>query len=75
MDEQTKQRKADILAGEILQLAHASLLLHLRFTGAERALILPARVETPDNARFGSSGGNAAEDRLFLLSVGEAFTP
>ena len=31
MDEQTKQLKADILAGEILQLAHASLLLHLRF--------------------------------------------
>ena len=31
MDEQTKQLKADLLAGEILQLAHASLLLHLRF--------------------------------------------
>ena len=31
MDEQTKKLKADLLAGEILQLAHASLLLHLRF--------------------------------------------
>ena len=31
MDEQTKKLKADVLAGEILQLAHASLLLHLRF--------------------------------------------
>lgn len=31
MNEQTKQLKADLLAGEILQLAHASLLLHLRF--------------------------------------------
>lgn len=31
MDEQTKKLKADLLAGECLQLAHASLLLHLRF--------------------------------------------
>lgn len=31
MREETKKLKADILAGEILQLAHASLLLHLRF--------------------------------------------
>ena len=31
MTEQTKQLKADILSGEVLQLAHASLLLHLRF--------------------------------------------
>lgn len=31
MNEQTKQLKADLLAGEVLQLAHASLLLHLRF--------------------------------------------
>ena len=31
MDEQTRKLKADLLAGEILQLAHASLLLHLRF--------------------------------------------
>ena len=46
--------------------------LPLCFTEAERALILPARVETPDNAQFGSSGGAATEDRLFLLSVGEA---
>ena len=31
MDEQTKKLKADMLSGEILQLARASLLLHLRF--------------------------------------------
>lgn len=31
MDEQTKKLKADLLAGEILQMAYASLLLHLRF--------------------------------------------
>ena len=36
MDENTKLLKADLLAGEILQLAHASLLIHLRFM--ERAL-------------------------------------
>ena len=31
MDEQAKKQKAELLAGEVLQLAHASLLLHLRF--------------------------------------------
>ncbi|MBO7373883.1 MAG: metallopeptidase [Oscillospiraceae bacterium] len=31
MDQQTNKLKADLLAGEILQLAHASLMLHLRF--------------------------------------------
>ena len=31
MDEQSKKLKADLLAGEILQMAYASLLLHLRF--------------------------------------------
>lgn len=36
MDEQAKKLQADLLAGEILQLAHASLLIHLRFM--ERAL-------------------------------------
>jgi len=42
------------------------------FSGAERALILPARVETQDNLHFGSAGGDAAEDKLFLLSAEEA---
>ena len=31
MDEQTKKLKADLIAGECLQFAHASPLLHLRF--------------------------------------------
>ena len=31
MNEETKKLKADLLAGEILQMAYASLLLHLRF--------------------------------------------
>lgn len=46
--------------------------LPLSFSGAERVKILPARVETPDNLHFGSAGGDAAEDRLFLLSTEEA---
>lgn len=41
MDEQTRKLKADLLAGEILQLAHASLLLRLRFM---------------EGARYGSEG-------------------
>lgn len=31
MDQQTNKLKADLLAGEIMQLAHATLLVHLRF--------------------------------------------
>ena len=46
--------------------------LPLSFSGAEQTLILPTQVTTPDNANFGSSGGEAAEDRLFLLSAEEA---
>ena len=46
--------------------------LPLSFDEAERALLLPAAVDTPDNPSFGSSGGKQAEDRLFLLSVEEA---
>lgn len=46
--------------------------LPLSFTEAEQAQILPSLVETRDNENFGSSGGPAAEDRLFLLSIEEA---
>lgn len=46
--------------------------LPLSFTEGEREHILPTRVETPDNPNFGTPGGNAAEDRLFLLSAEEA---
>lgn len=48
--------------------------LPLCFSEEERASILTTRVETPDNVPFGSVGGNAAEDRLFLLSAEEAET-
>ena len=60
MDEQAKQRKADIPAGEILQMTNASLLLPLCFTGAERVLILPARVETPGRS-VGGPGHSAGD--------------
>ena len=59
MDEQTKKLKADQLSGEILQLAQASLLLHLRFM--ENALGRLAFVPTPkgtiwtDGQRFSYS--------------------
>lgn len=46
--------------------------LPLCFPERERAKILPVSVETGDNPHFGSSGGAAAEDRLFLLSAEEA---
>ena len=46
--------------------------LPLCFTEEERALILQTETVTPDNPNFGSSGGAAAEDRLFLLSAEEA---
>lgn len=47
--------------------------LSLCFTPAERESILPAAVETPDNYNFGTPGGAATEDFLFLPSVEEAF--
>ena len=49
-----------------------SVFLPLSFSLAEQERILPAAVQTPDNPNFGSSGGNATEDRLFLLSAEEA---
>ncbi len=46
----------------------------LSFTEAERAQILPSKVTTPASRNFGTSGGDATEDLLFLLSVEEAGT-
>ena len=46
--------------------------LPLSFSAEERAAILPTRIETADNLNFGSVGGSAAEDRIFLLSAEEA---
>ena len=45
MDEQTKKLKADLIASECLQFAHASPLLHLRFM--ENALCRPEFMPIP----------------------------
>lgn len=49
-----------------------TVLLPLAFSEAEQERMLPTAVTTPDNANFGTPGGEAAEDRLFLPSVEEA---
>ncbi len=36
-----------------------------------KSRIIPAAVENPDNPWFGTLGGHATEDKLFLLSIGE----
>ena len=46
--------------------------LPLCFSSAEQERILSTTVQTPNNPNFGSFGGNATEDRLFLLSAEEA---
>lgn len=42
------------------------------FTAAERENILPSHVEDAPNPSFGTPAGNAAEDYVYLLSIGEA---
>lgn len=46
--------------------------LPLCFAEEERRRILRSTIETPDNPNYGTPGGAAAEDRLFLLSAEEA---
>ena len=42
------------------------------FSPAEKARIVDTTVETIDNPRFGTSGGVATVDKIFLLSIDEA---
>ena len=42
------------------------------FTKEEKKAILSSKIENPDNLEFSISGGNATEDRIFLLSFDEA---
>lgn len=42
------------------------------FTAAERENILPSHVEDAPNPSFGTPAGNATEDYVYLLSIGEA---
>lgn len=45
------------------------------FTAKELDCILDSVVETADNKKFGTSGGNTTVDKAFLLSVEEATNP
>ena len=42
------------------------------FSGKEQLRIPLVTTENPDNARYGTRGGNATDDRVFLLSAAEA---
>lgn len=41
------------------------------FRVSERELIIPTVISNPDNAQYGTKGGNDTEDRIFLLSLDE----
>ena len=41
------------------------------FTSEEKKLIQEVRVKDPDNAKYGTKGGNDTTDRIFLLSIEE----
>lgn len=42
------------------------------FTQAEQQAVLTTTLQNEDNSRYGSKGGNATSDRVFLLSISEA---
>jgi hypothetical protein len=42
------------------------------FTNEQKERILKTAIKNPDNAKFGVSGGNDTEDRIFLLGLDEA---
>ena len=44
------------------------------FTEEEKKRICLTKAGNPDNPRYGTKGGNDTEDRVFLLSIGEAET-
>ena len=44
------------------------------FTEEEKKRVCMTTVENADNPRYGTEGGNDTEDRMFLLSIGEAET-
>ena len=43
-----------------------------KFKTVEQELILSTEVSNPNNARFGTNGGNNTTDRFFLLNIDEA---
>ncbi|MDR3289497.1 MAG: toll/interleukin-1 receptor domain-containing protein [Peptococcaceae bacterium] len=42
-----------------------------KFTDSEKAMIAETVLSNPDNAQYGTDGGNDTHDRVFLLSVDE----
>ena len=46
--------------------------LNEAFSAHEQAKIAETRISNPNNSAFGTAGGNATADRVFLLSIGEA---
>lgn len=46
--------------------------LNAAFTADERAKIVQTRNQNPKNAKYNTQGGNATDDRIFLLSIDEA---
>ncbi|MBR2572633.1 MAG: hypothetical protein IKE30_11020, partial [Clostridia bacterium] len=45
---------------------------HTAFTAEEQAQIIQSTLENPDNPMYGTSGGNATTDKVFVLSIDEA---
>lgn len=41
------------------------------FTDSEKAAIITTKVSTPDNAKYGTKGGEDTEDKVFALSIEE----
>ena len=42
------------------------------FSEEEKAAILECKLQNPDNAEYGTRGGNDTKDKIFLLSIDEA---
>ncbi|MDR2687988.1 MAG: DUF6273 domain-containing protein [Oscillospiraceae bacterium] len=51
---------------------HAYNFIGWAFTAAEQAVIKTTAVANPNNTTYGTNGGNATNDKIFLLSIGEA---
>ena len=47
--------------------------LRTAFSSSERKKIASVTVDNPDNAKYGTEGGSATQDKIFALSIDEAF--
>ena len=48
--------------------------INAAFNASEQQYILTTTISNPDNAEYGTKGGNDTEDKVFLLSIDEAQT-